>query len=66
MQNNKTLQSTDETRSHRVSGFGNSYLFTGRRFDDTTGLYYNRNRYYEPGNGRFLSRDPIAYLDGMR
>jgi RHS repeat-associated protein len=41
--------------------FGNVYLFTGRRFDDRTGLYYVRNRYYEARAGRFLSRDPWRY-----
>ena len=49
--------------SQQVSAFGNSYLFTGRRFDNQTGMYYNRNRYYEPRKGRFLSRDQIGYQD---
>jgi len=43
---------------------GFSYLYTGQRFDAETGLYYYKNRYYEPQNGRFLSRDPIGYADG--
>ena len=25
---------------------------------DETGLYYCQNRYYDPGTGRFLNRDP--------
>ncbi len=41
-----------------VSSFGNTYLFTARRFDDVTGLYYYRNRYYDPRSGRFITRDP--------
>ena len=36
----------------------NSYKFTGRVHDESTGLYYLRNRYYDPYGGRFLSRDP--------
>jgi RHS repeat-associated protein len=36
---------------------GNFYFFTGQRFDDQTGLYYYRNRYYDPRAGRFASRD---------
>jgi len=39
---------------------GNFYFFTGQPFEDQTGLYYYRNRYYEAREGRFLSRDPLA------
>jgi len=38
----------------------NPYLFTGQQFDGVTGLYSLRARYYEPGLGRFLSRDPMG------
>ncbi len=48
-----------------VSSFGNTYLYTARRFDDITGLYYYRNRYYDPRSGRFITRDPIGYVDGL-
>lgn len=49
----------------RFSGaFGNFYLFTARRFDEMTGLYYYRNRYYEARTGRFVSRDLIGYASG--
>jgi RHS repeat-associated protein len=44
---------------------GNPYMFTGRRFDLETGLYYYRARYYNPQIGRFLQTDPIGYDDGM-
>lgn len=40
---------------------GNCCFFTGQRWDDVTGLYDCRNRYYEPRSGRFLSRDPGGY-----
>ena len=43
----------------------NPYLFTGRRFDYETGLYYYRARYYNPYIGRFLQTDPIGYDDGI-
>jgi RHS repeat-associated protein len=39
------------------SAVGNPYLFQGRRLDEETGLYYFRNRYFDPGAGRFLQRD---------
>jgi RHS repeat-associated protein len=37
----------------------NPYLYTGQRFDELTGLYQLRARYYDPTGGRFLSRDPF-------
>ncbi len=40
------------------------YLYTGRRWDADTGLYYYRARHYAPHLGRFLQPDPIAYEDG--
>ena len=44
---------------------GNPYMFTGRRFDRETELYYYRARYYNPYIGRFLQTDPIGYGDGI-
>ncbi|MBZ0165728.1 MAG: RHS repeat-associated core domain-containing protein, partial [Candidatus Omnitrophica bacterium] len=54
---------TDITSSG--SGIGNPYMFTGRRFDEETGIYHYRRRYYDPGIGRFLQRDPMGYYDSM-
>lgn len=54
---------TGEVRTN--SAIGNPWLFTGRQFDPETGLYYYRNRYYNPRTGRFLSRDPIGFFDGV-
>lgn len=48
-----------------VSSVGNPYMFTGRRFDTETGLYYYRARYYYPKLGRFLQTDPIGYYGGL-
>jgi RHS repeat-associated protein len=44
------------------SAYDNPYFFTARRLDAATGLYYYRNRYYDPRTGRFLSRDPAHYV----
>jgi len=43
----------------------NPYMFTGRRFDIETGLYYYRARYYNPHIGRFMQTDPIGYEDNL-
>jgi RHS repeat-associated protein len=33
--------------------------------DSTTGLYYNRARYYDPSAGRFLSEDRVQFQGGI-
>ncbi|OQA03670.1 MAG: putative deoxyribonuclease RhsC [Planctomycetes bacterium ADurb.Bin401] len=48
-----------------VSSAANRLMFTGREYDEETGLYYYRARYYNPSIGRFLSPDPIGYYDSM-
>ncbi len=47
------------------STIGNPYMFTGRRWDEETGIYYYRARQYDPTIGRFLQRDPLGYVDSM-
>ncbi len=44
--------------------FSNSYTYTGREWDKETGLYYYRARYYDPMEGRFISKDPIGFDGG--
>ena len=39
---------------------GNATLFTGRRYDAETGLYYYRTRYLDSAAGRFTTRDTIG------
>lgn len=43
----------------------NNYGFTGRYIDNETGLWYFRARYFSDEMGRFISRDPLGYVDGM-
>lgn len=42
----------------------NPYRFAGRHYDGETGLYYNRQRYYDPGLGRFIQPDPVGLYGG--
>jgi RHS repeat-associated protein len=44
--------------------FDNAYTYTGREWDKEIGLYYYRARYYDPMEGRFISRDPIGFAGG--
>ncbi|TPQ30184.1 sugar-binding protein, partial [Burkholderia ubonensis] len=43
----------------------NALRFQGQWGDDETGLHYNRYRYYDPGSGRFVSKDPIGLAGGI-
>ena len=45
---------------------GNPYLYTGRRHDPETGLYYYRPRMYSATQRRFLQPDPIGYAGGLK
>jgi RHS repeat-associated protein len=42
----------------------NPFQYSGREFDQDTGLDYYRARYYDPTLGRFLSEDPIRFDGG--
>ena len=42
----------------------NPFTYTGREYDSESGLYYLRNRYYDPRIGRFLQEDPIGFTGG--
>jgi RHS repeat-associated protein len=39
---------------------GNTTLFTGRRYDLETELYYDRSRHLEASTGRFITRDTVG------
>ncbi len=36
----------------------------GQQWDKETGLYYNRHRYFDPVQGRYITRDPIGLEGG--
>lgn len=40
------------------------YGYTGREWDAEAGLYYYRERWYDPHIGRFISEDPIGFAGG--
>jgi RHS repeat-associated protein len=60
------------TSSASYDSFGNTtdnlntrYRFTGREYDDFTGLHYYRARWYDSNLGRFISEDPIGLAGGI-
>jgi RHS repeat-associated protein len=51
----RTISSTLTTR----------YQYTGREYDEYTGLMFYRARFYDPQIGRFISEDPIGFRGGI-
>ena len=43
----------------------NTLTYTGREWDEETGLYYYRARYYDAKVGRFISEDPVGMAGGI-
>jgi len=41
------------------------FRYQGRYEDIETGLYYNRLKYYDCENGRYISQDPLSILGGF-
>jgi len=43
----------------QVGDIANPYTYTGREFDEESGLFYYRARYYDSSIGRLLQEDPL-------
>ena len=41
----------------------NPFRYRGYYYDEETGLYYLKSRYYDPEVGRFITIDDISYID---
>jgi RHS repeat-associated protein len=55
------LVSTLDANGHDISAnplIRTYFSFTGREWDEESGLFYYRARYYDPSIGRFLQSDP--------
>jgi len=63
---NVTVLDADWTAdANGVSDYENSLLYCGYYHDSETGLYHVRNRMYHPLLGRWITRDPGGYQDGL-
>ena len=52
------------TLTNPSPAIGNRFMFTGREYTATFGVYEYRNRAYHPGLGRFMSEDPKGFAAG--
>ena len=59
----ETLRRESPTSDTSVSD--NSFRFASNYTDAETGLIYYGHRYYSPGLGRFINRDPIGEAGGV-
>jgi len=61
---NHKVFNPDGTENTSASFIGNvnPIRYRGYYFDEETGLYYLKTRYYDPQVGRFISPDSIEYL----
>ena len=51
---------TYDSYGNATADIATRYRYTGRELDSDTGLYYYRNRWYDPEIGKFISEDPIG------
>jgi len=49
---------------NQTGSIRNPFTYTGREYDEETGLYFYRARYYDPNAGRFFTKDPIGFAAG--
>ncbi|MCC6451861.1 MAG: RHS repeat-associated core domain-containing protein [Acidobacteria bacterium] len=57
-------QSYDSFGNPTNASFPTRFQYTGREFDNFTGLQFSRARFYAPNLGRFISEDPIGFNGG--
>ena len=62
--NHVTYDSFGGVTGESNTGVDFRFGYTGREFDEETGLYYYRARYYDAAVGRFISQDPIGFNAG--
>ena len=62
--NHKVCDKNDvEATNEAFIGYLNPLRYRGYYYDNLTGLYYLKARYYDPTIGRFISPDGIEYLE---
>jgi RHS repeat-associated protein len=62
--NHFTYDSFGNVVGSMTGGVDTRYKYTGREFDQETGLHYYRARYFDAQVGRFISQDPLGFGSG--
>lgn len=62
---NHSVQDANGADINDASHIGsiNPFRYRGYCYDDETGLYYLKSRYYDPEVGRFITINDLSYLD---
>jgi RHS repeat-associated protein len=64
VENHRVIDSYGNITSETNSAVDHLFAFTGRMFDDQSGLQNNLNRWYTPTLGQWMSEDPIGFEGG--
>jgi RHS repeat-associated protein len=64
LENHKSYDSFGRVIAETNAAEDTAFGFTGRFFDDDTGLQNNLNRWYDASVGRWISEDPIGFAAG--
>ncbi|AFY40222.1 RHS repeat-associated core domain protein [[Leptolyngbya] sp. PCC 7376] len=62
--NHITYDSLGNITSETDSEVSFRFSYTGREFDEESGQYFYRARYYDAAIGRFINEDPIGFASG--
>jgi RHS repeat-associated protein len=62
--NHKVYEAFGKVYSESGPTVDTIFGYTGRYFDDDTGLQWNLNRWYDPNVGRWISEDPADFEAG--
>ncbi len=62
--NHKVYEAFGKVFSETSATVDTIFGYTGRFYDDDTGLKWNTNRWYDPGVGQWISEDPIGFAAG--
>ncbi len=60
-----TSSATYDSFGNQTGNLATRYSYTGREFDNFSGLYFYRARWYSADIGRFISEDPIGFEGGV-
>jgi len=60
-----TIYNPGWTATQSAATYDNAILYCGHHHDAETSLYHVRNRMHHSQLGRWLTRDPLGYVDGM-